>query len=61
MSIGVLVAFLQYSRRFFQPISDLSEKFNIFQAAMAASERIFTLLDTPVATSSADRPIATGR
>ena len=48
VSIGVLVAFLQYSRRFFQPISDLSEKFNIFQAAMAASERVFTLLDTPV-------------
>jgi ATP-binding cassette subfamily B protein len=48
VTIGVLVAFLQYSRRFFQPISDLSEKFNIFQAAMAASERVFTLLDTPV-------------
>jgi len=49
VSLGVLVAFLQYSRRFFQPISDLSEKFNILQAAMAASERIFTLIDTPVA------------
>ncbi len=48
ISIGVLVAFLQYSRRFFTPISDLSEKFNIMQAAMAASERIFSLLDTPV-------------
>src|SRR5262249_11596138 len=48
VSLGVLVAFLQYSRRFFQPISDLSEKFNIIQAAMAASERIFGLLDTPV-------------
>jgi ATP-binding cassette subfamily B protein len=48
VTIGVLVAFLQYSRRFFQPISDLSEKFNIFQAAMAASERIFALLDTKV-------------
>lgn len=47
VSLGVLVAFLQYSRRFFQPISDLSEKFNILQAAMAASERIFGLLDTP--------------
>ena len=47
VSVGVLVAFLQYSRRFFQPISDLSEKFNILQAAMVASERIFTLLDTP--------------
>ena len=48
VTVGVLVAFLQYSRRFFQPISDLSEKFNILQAAMAASERIFTLLDTNV-------------
>ena len=48
VSVGVLVAFLQYSRRFFQPISDLSEKFNILQAAMVASERIFALLDTPV-------------
>ena len=48
VSLGVLVAFLQYSRRYFQPISDLSEKFNTMQAAMAASERIFTLLDTPV-------------
>ncbi len=48
VSLGVLVAFLQYSRRFFQPISDLSEKFNILQAAMAASERIFGLLDTPI-------------
>ena len=56
VSIGVLVAFLLYSRRFFQPISDLSEKFNIFQAAMAASERIFALLDTPVAIVSPARP-----
>lgn len=48
VTLGVLVAFLQYSRRFFQPISDLSEKFNILQAAMAASERIFGLLDTKV-------------
>jgi ATP-binding cassette subfamily B multidrug efflux pump len=56
LTIGVLVAFLQYSRRFFQPISDLSEKFNIFQAAMAASERVFTLLDTPVVISDGARP-----
>ena len=52
VTLGVLVAFLQYSRRFFQPISDLSEKFNILQAAMAASERIFTVLDTPVGIAS---------
>ena len=56
VSLGVLVAFLQYSRRFFQPISDLSEKFNILQAAMAASERIFALLDTPVVVKGAASP-----
>jgi ATP-binding cassette subfamily B protein len=56
VSLGVLVAFLQYSRRFFQPISDLSEKFNIMQAAMAASERIFHVLDTPVAIQSPRTP-----
>jgi ATP-binding cassette subfamily B protein len=47
-SLGVLVAFIQYSQRFFRPIMDFSEKFNILQSAMAASERIFKLLDTPV-------------
>ncbi|HKR62329.1 MAG TPA: ABC transporter ATP-binding protein [Thermoanaerobaculia bacterium] len=47
LSVGALVAFFQYSQRFYQPISDLSEKYNILQAAMAASERIFKLLDTP--------------
>ena len=46
LSVGALVAFFQYSQRFYQPISDLSEKYNILQAAMAASERIFRLLDT---------------
>jgi ATP-binding cassette, subfamily B, multidrug efflux pump len=48
LSIGSLVAFLLYSQRFFRPISDLSEKFNLLQAAMASSERIFQLLDTRV-------------
>ena len=48
LTLGALVAFLQYAQRFFRPISDLSEKFNILQAAMASSERIFGLLDTPV-------------
>jgi ATP-binding cassette, subfamily B, multidrug efflux pump len=48
LSLGVLVAFLQYSVRFFRPIQDLSEKYNILQGAMAASERIFKLIDTPV-------------
>jgi ATP-binding cassette subfamily B multidrug efflux pump len=57
VSLGVLVAFLQYSRRFFQPISDLSEKFNILQSAMAASERIFTLLDTPPAIVGPAAPV----
>jgi ATP-binding cassette subfamily B multidrug efflux pump len=46
MTVGVVAAFLQYTRRFFRPIQDLSEKFNILQGAMAASERIFELLDT---------------
>ncbi len=48
LSIGALIAFFTYSQRFYEPISDLSEKYNILQAAMAASERIFKLLDTPV-------------
>ncbi|HYR27436.1 MAG TPA: ABC transporter ATP-binding protein, partial [Thermoanaerobaculia bacterium] len=48
LSVGALIAFFQYSQRFYQPISDLSEKYNILQAAMAASERIFKLVDTPV-------------
>ena len=48
LTVGSLVAFLLYSQRFFRPISDMSEKFNVLQAAMASSERIFKLLDTPV-------------
>jgi ATP-binding cassette, subfamily B, multidrug efflux pump len=47
LTLGALVAFIQYSQRFFRPISDMSEKFNVLQGAMASSERIFTLLDTP--------------
>ena len=47
IKLGVLVAFLQYLQRFFDPIRDLAEKFNIIQSAMASSERIFELLDTP--------------
>jgi ATP-binding cassette subfamily B protein len=46
VTVGVLVAFIQYSQRFFRPIQDLSEKYNILQAAMAASERVFKLIDT---------------
>jgi ATP-binding cassette subfamily B protein len=52
VTLGALVAFLQYSQRFFRPISDMSEKFNIMQAAMASSERIFRLLDEPVVIQS---------
>jgi ATP-binding cassette subfamily B multidrug efflux pump len=48
LSLGALIAFFQYAQRFYEPISDLSEKYNILQAAMAASERIFKLLDTNV-------------
>jgi ATP-binding cassette subfamily B protein len=47
-TLGVLVAFMQYAQRFFRPIQDLSEKYNILQSAMASAERIFKLLDTPV-------------
>jgi ATP-binding cassette subfamily B protein len=46
LTLGALVAFIQYSERFWRPISDLSEKFNILQQAMASAERIFGLLDT---------------
>jgi ATP-binding cassette subfamily B protein len=53
-TIGVLVAFMQYAQRFFRPIQDLSEKYNILQSAMASSERIFKLLDTPVDIVSPD-------
>jgi len=51
-TLGMLISFIQYAQRFFRPIQDLSEKFNILQAAMAASERIFTLLDEPVTIAS---------
>ena len=47
LKIGALVAFIQYSNRFFQPIADMSEKYNILQTAMASSERLFRLIDTP--------------
>src|SRR5262245_46045502 len=59
LTVGALVAFIQYTDRFWRPISDLSEKFNILQAAMASSERIFQLLDTRpeiVAPLAAHRP-----
>jgi ATP-binding cassette subfamily B protein len=63
-TVGVLVAFIQYSQRFFRPIQDLSDKYNILQSAMAASERIFKLVDTPVDITSpavTKTPIGPGR
>ena len=51
ISIGVLVAFTQYVRRFFEPIEDLADKYNILQSAMASSERVFALLDEPAQAS----------
>jgi ATP-binding cassette, subfamily B, multidrug efflux pump len=58
LSIGALVAFIQYSERFWRPISDLSEKFNLLQAALAAAERIFALADAPVAIAAPAEPRA---
>jgi len=57
LSLGVLVAFFQYGLRFFRPIQDLSEKYNILQGAMAASERIFKLLDIQPAIISPQHPL----
>lgn len=57
LTLGSLVAFLQYSQRFFRPISDMSEKFNVLQSAMASSERIFKLLDTPVKIDAPAAPV----
>ena len=58
LTLGALVAFVQYSDRFFRPISDMSEKYTILQSAMASSERIFKLLDTRPAIVSPPRPAA---
>jgi ATP-binding cassette subfamily B protein len=57
VTIGVLAMFIQYSQRFWRPIQDLSDKFNILQAAMAACERIFKLLDTAPEIVSPAKPI----
>ena len=61
VTLGTLVAFIQYTQRFFRPISDLSEKYNILQQAMASSERVFALLDTPVGADVAPRAGVVGR
>jgi ATP-binding cassette subfamily B multidrug efflux pump len=63
-TLGVLVAFMQYAQRFFRPIQDLSEKYNILQSAMAAGERVFKLLDTKIDVTSPEitkRPQGPGR
>ncbi len=59
--LGVLVAFLMYLQKFFEPIRDMAEKFNIIQTAMASSERIFELLDTPEELPNPERPQAVSR
>lgn len=56
LTLGIMVAFFQYGMRFFRPIQDLSEKYNILQAAMTASERIFKLLDTTVSIAAPALP-----
>src|SRR5262245_5769826 len=62
VTLGILVAFMQYAQRFFRPIQDLSEKYNILQGAMASSERIFKLLDTEPGVVSPAQPVtAEGR
>jgi ATP-binding cassette subfamily B protein len=55
LTLGALVAFIQYSEKFYRPISDLAEKFNILQSAMASSERIFGLLDTEPMIASTEK------
>jgi ATP-binding cassette, subfamily B, multidrug efflux pump len=56
LTVGTAIAFIQYSQRFFRPIQDLSDKYNILQSAMASSERVFRLLDTPVRISDSPQP-----
>jgi ATP-binding cassette subfamily B multidrug efflux pump len=60
ISSGVLVAFIQYAEMFFRPIRDLSEKYNILQAAMASSERVFRLLDTEPSVPLPERAVRLG-
>src|SRR5690348_1604286 len=61
VTLGTITAFIQYAQRFFRPIQDLSEKYNILQSAMASAERVFKLLDTPAEIVSPEFPAkATG-
>jgi ATP-binding cassette subfamily B multidrug efflux pump len=61
LTLGALVAFIQYSSFLFQPIRDISDKYNVLQAAVVASHRIFKTLDLPIAITSPDRPRKSGR
>jgi ATP-binding cassette subfamily B multidrug efflux pump len=61
LSLGALVAFIQYSGFLFQPIRDISDKYNVLQAAVVASHRIFKTLDLPIAITSPAKPLKTGR
>jgi ATP-binding cassette subfamily B protein len=61
VTLGLLVAMLQYTERFFRPIQDLAEKYNILQAAMASSERIFRVLDEPVTVQDPPSPVPLAR
>ncbi|MBI3997648.1 MAG: ABC transporter ATP-binding protein, partial [Armatimonadetes bacterium] len=61
VSVGLVVAFIQYAQRFFEPIEDLAEKYNILQAAMASSERIFRLLDEPIVVQDPPQPVRVER
>jgi ATP-binding cassette subfamily B protein len=61
LSIGALVAFIQYSQRLFQPIRDISDKYNVFQAALIASHRIFRTLDQPILILTPEHPKKEGR
>ncbi|HKQ74390.1 MAG TPA: ABC transporter ATP-binding protein [Blastocatellia bacterium] len=61
ITIGTLVAFLQYTQRLWQPIQDISDKYNIFQAAVVASERVFRMLDSPDRIISPEHPSAPAR
>jgi len=61
LSLGALVAFIQYSQQLFQPIRDISDKYNVLQAAVVASHRIFRTLDTPIAINSPENPKKSNR
>jgi ATP-binding cassette subfamily B protein len=61
LTLGALVAFIQYSQALFQPIRDISDKYNVLQAAMVASHRLFKTLDLPIAIKTPEQPAQAGR